>query len=79
MQNPQVDHFPPRVVYLHDASSIVPILFLYDNGSVWNKDDVLGYFVLAGHGVGYGNSQSDMDAFNSIMNSQSNASCPIGP
>src|SRR5437016_4359239 len=79
VQNPQVDHFPPKVVYLHDASSIVPILFLYDNGSVWNKDDVLGYFVLAGHGVGYGNSQSDMDAFNSIMNAQSNASCPIGP
>lgn len=74
--NKMLDKFPPRVVYLHDASSIVPILFLAD-GPSWKKGDVLGYFLLAGHGVGFGSSPSDQTEFQNFMKNQTNASCPI--
>ena len=73
VKNNQVTTFPPQVVYLHDATSIVPILFLYDNPGFWHKDDILGYFLLVGHGVGM--VQNDFDNF---MGGQSNAVCPIG-
>ncbi|HEY6348095.1 MAG TPA: hypothetical protein VI636_01675 [Candidatus Angelobacter sp.] len=80
--NKMLTQFPPRVVYLHDASSIVPILFLVDgppgpNGPMWHRGDVLGYFLLAGHGVGFGSSQSDVTQFQNFMSTQSNAACPI--
>jgi hypothetical protein len=77
VKNDNVDHFPPRVVYLHDASSIVPILFVFPNGTLWLRDDILGYFLLAGHGVGFGNSPADQQEFNNFMNGQSNIQCPI--
>lgn len=80
VKNNQVTSFPPKVVYLHDSTSIVPILFLYpdtQNPSRWQKDDILGYFLLVGHGVGYGG--NDLADFNKTMQGQSNASCPIGP
>jgi hypothetical protein len=79
VKNNQVTQFPPKVVYLHDSSSIVPILFLTANPPLWNKDDILGYFVLVGHGVGFTNSQSDLNSFNTFMSNQSNATCPIAP
>lgn len=81
--NKWLTQFPPRVVYLHDASSIVPILFLADTPAgvtvpvPWHRGEVLGYFLLAGHGVGYGSSTSDVNEFQGIMQQQSNASCPI--
>lgn len=71
VKNYQLTQFPPRVVYLHDSSTMVPILFLNSNPGHWNKDDILGYFVLAGHGIGYTNSQSDVNEFNNFMNCQS--------
>jgi len=77
VKNNQVTQFPPKVVYLHDSSSIVPILFLTDNPGFWHKDDILGYFVLVGHGVGFG--AGDLADFTSQMAGQSNASCPIPP
>jgi hypothetical protein len=77
VKNDNVDRFPPRVVYLHDASSIVPILFVFANPPVWLRDDILGYFLLAGHGVGFGNSPADQQEFNNFMNGQSNIQCPI--
>lgn len=70
VKNPNLTSLPPRVVYLHDASTVVPILFLKSNPPLWNANDILGYFVLAGHGVGFTNSQSDVSQFNSFMNSQ---------
>jgi hypothetical protein len=72
VKNNQVTSFPPQVVYLHDATSIVPILFLTDKPGFWHKDDILGYFLLVGHGVG--STQNDFDTF---MGKQSNATCPI--
>lgn len=80
VKNNQVTQFPPKVVYLHDSSSIVPILFLRDdtaNPPRWHKDDILGYFVLVGHGVGFGT--GDLNQFNTFMQGQSNATCPIAP
>jgi hypothetical protein len=74
VKNNQVRSFPPTVVYLHDASSIVPILFFTDRPGFWHRDDILGYFLLVGHGVGV--TQSD---FNNVMTGQPNATCPIGP
>lgn len=81
VKNNQVTSFPPKVVYLHDSTSIVPILFLTTdtafNPPRWQKDDILGYFLLVGHGVGYGG--NDLADFNKTMQGQSNATCPIGP
>jgi hypothetical protein len=70
VKNPNLTALPPRVVYLHDSSTVVPILFLKANPPLWNANDILGYFVLAGHGVGFTNSQSDVSQFNSFMSSQ---------
>lgn len=80
--NKMLYQFPPKVVYLHDATSIVPILFLADgppgpSGPMWHRGEVLGYFLLAGHGVGFGSSPSDVTAFQTFMGSQSDAACPI--
>jgi hypothetical protein len=78
VKNNNVTTFPPQVVYLHDSTSIVPILFLTPDTAVnpprWQKDDILGYFLLVGHGVG-----QTQDDFNKFMGNQSNATCPIGP
>lgn len=80
--NSQLTQFPPKVVYLHDASTIVPILFEYDGPPLgpggtplWHKNDKLGCFVLAGHGVGFSNSQSDTTTFNNYMAGQTNSPC----
>jgi hypothetical protein len=70
VKNPNLTALPPRVVYLHDTSSAVPILFLNANPPLWNAGDILGYFLLAGHGIGFTNSQSDVNEFNTFMNSQ---------
>jgi hypothetical protein len=78
VKNSNLTQFPPRVVYLHDTSSIVPILFLYDNLPAWHKDDILGYFLLAGHGVGFTNSQADQDEFNNFMNCAGSSSSSSG-
>ena len=76
VKNSNLTAFPPRVVYLHDASNAVPILFLNANPPLWNADDILGYFILAGHGIGFTNSQSDIDEFNSFMDCQSVSTSP---
>jgi hypothetical protein len=70
VKNPSVNPLPPKVVYLHDTSTTVPILFLTANPGKWNANDILGYFVLAGHGIGYTNSQTDVDSFNTYMSQQ---------
>lgn len=70
VKNPNLTALPPRVVYLHDTSTVVPILFLNANPGRWNAGDILGYFVLAGHGVGFTNSQSDVNEFNTFMSQQ---------
>jgi hypothetical protein len=77
VKNYGIRSFPPRVVYIHDASSIVPILFLKDNPPLWKRGDILGYFLLAGHGLGFG--QGDQKEFDTFMSGQPDAQCPIGP
>ena len=70
VKNPNLTALPPRVVYLHDTSTVVPILFKNANLPKWNANDILGYFVLAGHGIGFTNSQSDVNEFNTFMSQQ---------
>jgi len=78
VKNPSVNPLPPKVVYLHDQSTVVPILFLNANPGKWNANDILGYFVLAGHGIGFTNSQSDVNDFNTYM-SQQKVTCVTTP
>ena len=78
VKNFNITQFPPRIVYLHDTSTAVPILFLNANPPLWNADDILGYFVLAGHGIGFTNSQADLNEFNQFMDCQTVSSPPPG-
>lgn len=80
VKNKHLTQFPPKVAYLHDQSSIVPVVFV--NGTY--KGQILGYFVLAGHGVGYSNSQSDTSDFENLMGGQTvgsgpNNACAVPP
>jgi hypothetical protein len=77
VKNDKLDRFPPRVVYLHDASTIVQVVFVKDNPPLWLAGDVLGLFLLAGHGVGFSNSSSDMQEFNDFMKLQPDTTCPL--
>jgi hypothetical protein len=77
VKNDKLDRFPPRVVYLHDASTIVQVVFVNDKPPLWLTGDVLGLFLLAGHGVGFSNSSSDLQEFNNFMQSQPDAQCPL--
>jgi len=79
VKNFNITVFPPKIVYLHDASTAVPILFKNANPPKWNADDILGYFVLAGHGIGFTDSQSDIDAFNKFMDCQPVGTAPSSP
>jgi len=78
VKNDNLMGFPPKVSYLHDSSSIVPILFLKTDTAAspprWLKDDVFGYFLLAGHGVGV--AQSEFEGF---IQGQPDAACPFVP
>jgi len=52
VSNNNLTSFPPDVVYLHDTSSSVWIYFKDDAPGKWTHDQVAGYVLLAGHGVG---------------------------
>jgi hypothetical protein len=49
--NPNVMSLPPTAVYIHGQTLAVPMKFKYANPPYWAADDVIGYLVLAGHGV----------------------------
>jgi hypothetical protein len=51
VRNAKLQIFPPRVVYVHDNSSAVPVLFKTTNPGFWLAGNVFGYLVLAGHGA----------------------------
>ena len=76
VKNEKLFGFPPRVVYLHDASTIVQIVFINDHPPDWLAGDILGLFLLAGHGVGF--TASDTQEFEDFMKLQSDIQCPIG-
>jgi len=46
-----IQTLPPKVVYIHDPSTWVPMFFL-NKSALWNPGDFLGFLVLAGHGAG---------------------------
>lgn len=73
VKNNHLTAFPPRVIYLHDQSSSVPVVFV-PGGPFAGQ--TLGYLVLAGHGAGFTCAQSDQDEFNNFMASQPVSNCP---
>ena len=86
VKNNNLTQFPPKVAYLHDPSILIPIYFWIAGAATppppappvsWKKGDILGYFLLAGHGVGFSNSSDDTNAFNSTMSGQPDAQCPL--
>jgi len=73
VKNNNLTAFPPKVIYIHDQSSSVPVVFA-PGGPFAGQ--TLGYLVLAGHAAGFTCSQSDIDQFNSFMASQPLGTCP---
>jgi hypothetical protein len=57
--NPDVTSLPPTAVYIHGQTTAVPLRFKFANPPYWNADDVIGYVVLAGHGVFPGGGKSN--------------------
>lgn len=49
--NTNVTSLPPTAVYIHGMTLAVPMRFKYANPPYWAANDVMGYLVLAGHGV----------------------------
>ena len=49
--NTNVTSLPPTAVYIHGVTLAVPLKFKFANPPYWAADDVIGYLVLAGHGV----------------------------
>ncbi len=73
---------PPVVVYLHDTTTTVPIVFAANNGKVWRKDEALGCFILAGHGVGVKeNTPAEREKFERHMKEHGKPAkaCSLGP
>lgn len=73
VKNNDLTAFPPRVIYIHDQSSSVPVVFV-PGGPFAGQ--TLGYLVLAGHAASFTCSQSDQDEFNNFMASQPIGTCP---
>ncbi|HWR83529.1 MAG TPA: hypothetical protein VN285_09515 [Candidatus Deferrimicrobium sp.] len=69
IKNDSVPHLPPVVVYLHENSTAVPVVFVNSNPPKWNAGDTLGLLTLAGHGYSYGLSkEGSLAEFMTIMN-----------
>lgn len=51
VHNVKLEKFPPSVVYIHENTSAVPVLFKSANTGYWQAGDLFGYLVLAGHGA----------------------------
>ena len=49
--NTNVTSLPPTAVYIHGVTVAVPMKFKFANPPYWAADDIIGYLVLAGHGV----------------------------
>lgn len=72
VKNYSLTVFPPKVVYLHDSSNVVPIKIKDAN----NNDVTIGSIVLAGHGVSFTNSDCDIGQFEDIMSCAESGSSP---
>ena len=59
--------FPPRVVYIHENSSAVPVYFKSSHPPLWNAGDFFGWLVLAGHGASFTNNEADVAEFETFM------------
>jgi hypothetical protein len=68
VHNTKLQRFPPKVIYVHDNTSAVPVVFKTANPGFWQAGDLFGYLVLAGHGANFdANSSADVQAFDDGM------------
>ncbi|MDH3891140.1 MAG: hypothetical protein OEV49_08640 [candidate division Zixibacteria bacterium] len=58
---------PPKVVYIHRNSTAVPVQFRNSHPTYWTEGQVLGFLILAGHGVGYDDGGEDTQSFMNTM------------
>jgi hypothetical protein len=60
---------PPRAVYVHGNSTAVPVGFRNSNPPYWHENQLLGFLVLFGHGLGYdcNAGATDVEEFETIM------------
>jgi hypothetical protein len=75
VQNADLADFPPRVVYIHGNSDAVPVVFRDANPGQWTAGEKFGDLVLAGHGLNFDSSASDVREFDSIMALQTEMPC----
>jgi hypothetical protein len=72
--------FPPKVIYVHQNPLTVPMRFVgADPGGAWEADDIVGYMVLAGLGVGYTDAYLDTSEFQGFMEQQEEMRLPAVP
>lgn len=65
VQNENINSFPPKVLYVHGNSSAVPLYFYKDISALGiHRGDLFGQLTLAGHGVGF--RQSDVAEFEAV-------------
>jgi hypothetical protein len=70
-------YLPPKVIYIHEKSSAVPVRFLYaDPGGLWMAGDLYGFLVLAGHG--FDMTPADIGYFEEVMWQQDEMPIPQG-
>jgi hypothetical protein len=70
-------NLPPRVVYTHQNSTAVPVFFRNGNPGFWTAGSLLGWLVLAGHGIDYGT--ADIAEFEEFMDTVPEMPLPFGP
>ena len=66
VSNP-LEQIPPKVVYIHDNPSAVPVLFKTTGPGPWQANQLFGWLVLAGHGARFTSSAGDVSLFEDIV------------
>jgi hypothetical protein len=80
VKNDPLTEFPPKVVYIHGETPPVPVVFRDNNPPYWNKNDLFGHLILAGHGIRFDvDVPGDTALFNHIMSQQTEMKFIIVP
>jgi hypothetical protein len=76
VHNAKLVSFPPKVVYIHENHSAVPVVFKTTNPGFWQAGDLFGYLVLAGHGANFTDVQQFEDAVAAVEQTQGEMPVP---
>lgn len=78
VQNNSLTAFPPKVVYIHDNSTAVPVVFNTAVPAIGaNAGDTFGVLLLAGHGINYTPTQGDESNF--VQTVTTSVEAPVAP